>query len=344
MQLITALLLTLRLTPGPDATPYKQPQLAATKDLIAMTFGSGNAVFYAGSTDGGRTFSKPVKVGELPVVMVGMRRGPRIAIAGDAILITAIGSNEKAQGDLLAWRSTDTGKSWSAPHRINDVVASAREGLHSTSARDNRIFVTWLDLRAKGMKLYGAVSNDAGKTWSENRLVYESPDGHICECCHPTAYADADGKLYAMWRNWLQGSRDMYLGVSTDEGRTWKAQRLGAGTWPLNGCPMDGGGVSIGSGGKLVSVWRRDKAVFLASPGEPERELGPGKQPVVVATASGPLVVWNDGPALRILKPGAAQSEILAPEGTFVSLAGDGPVVAAWEQNGTVQVQQIGIR
>ena len=47
-----------------------------------------------------------------------------------------------------------------------------------------------------------------------NQKIYESPDGHICECCHPTAYIGPQGELYAMWRNWVSGSRDMYYAVS----------------------------------------------------------------------------------------------------------------------------------
>src|SRR4051794_2476027 len=293
MHFVTALLLSLRLGPGPDATPWKQPQLAVSKNLVALTFASGNGVYFSGSGDGGQSFSAPVKVAESPALMAGMRRGPRIVIAGEAIVITAVASGERGKGDLLAWRSTDHGSSWFGPTRINDVAASAREGLHSISARGNRIFATWLDLRSPGMKLYGAVSHDGGNTWSENRLVYQSPDGHICECCHPTAYIAADGKFYAMWRNWLNGNRDMYVAESTDEGRTWTAKKLGSGTWPLNACPMDGGALSIDNAGKILSVWRRDKTVYIASPGESERELGAGKQPVIVQTASGPLVAWS---------------------------------------------------
>ena len=69
--------------------------------------------------------------------------------------------------------------------------------------------------------LMGSLSKDGGKTWSPNQLVYASPDGHICECCHPTAYVGPKGELYAMWRNWLGGSRDMYYAVSTD-GKSWR--------------------------------------------------------------------------------------------------------------------------
>ena len=46
-------------------------------------------------------------------------------------------------------------------------------------------------------------SKDGGQTWSPNFSVYESPDGHICECCHPSAVIAADGAIHVMFRNWL---------------------------------------------------------------------------------------------------------------------------------------------
>src|SRR4051794_24707126 len=164
MQLFIGLLLSLRLGPGPEATPFTQPQLAVSSNVVALTFGGGNSIYYSGSTDGAQTFSAPVRVASSPGLMLGKRRGPRIAISGDSFLITAVSSDEKGRGDLLGWRSTDHGKTWSGPHRINDVPASAREGLQSISANGNRIFATWLDLRSSAMQLYGAVSHDGGKT------------------------------------------------------------------------------------------------------------------------------------------------------------------------------------
>ena len=92
--------------------------------------------------------------------------------------------------------------------------------------------------------------------------VYQSPDGHICECCQPVAAVDAQGRVAVMWRNWLGGTRDLYLTTSADGGKTFAAaQKLGTGTWKLNGCPMDGGAVAFNPLGKPLAVWRRKKAV-----------------------------------------------------------------------------------
>ena len=170
---------------------------------------------------------------------------------------------------------------------MNDVAASAREGLHGIAAGpDGVVWAVWLDLREKGMRLMGSLSTDAGKTWSPNQLVYASPDGHICECCHPTAYIGPKGELYAMWRNWLSGSRDMYYAVSTDR-KTWSAHKLGEGTWPLKACPMDGGGLALDGKGGFHSAWRRDGVVYAAPANGKEVALGPAKNPSIAANRNG---------------------------------------------------------
>ncbi len=337
--LASALLFSLRLTPDVTGVEgYKQPQLVASGSRVAMTFGSPNTVWVAVSENGGASFSAPVKVATVEKLPLGRRRGPRIAIAGGRLLVTAI-----RDGNVAVWLSADNGRTWDGPRVINDVPNAAREGFQSVSAIGNRVLVTWLDLRTKAMQLYSAVSNDGGATWGPNTLVYASPDGHICECCHTTAVIGADGKLYAMYRNWLGGDRDMYLAISSDNGKSWQPQKLGQGSWVLNACPMDGGSVQVDRAGKITTVWRRDDTVYVAEAGKPERALGKGTQPQIVGNS---LIVWSDGPALKLLRPGQSEPMTLTPSGAFVTLAplDGGSVLAAWEDKGAIQTERIGVK
>ncbi len=204
------------------------------------------------------------------------------------------------------------------------------------------IFAAWLDLRHGGTALYGARSTDAGATWTKNVLIYQSPDGHICECCHPSLALDAKGNIYAMWRNWLGGARDMYLARSTDGGQTFgKAEKLGEGTWPLRACPMDGGAVTVDASGQVVTVWRRDHDVFLARPGQPETSLGAGKDAAIAVSPAGVYAIWTTPDGLRARMPGKSEAVLLAPGGTSVHLAGSGPVIAAWENHGSIVIETL---
>src|SRR5579863_2246409 len=136
-KLIGAFIISQLAAPSPDA-PFREPQLAATAGLTAVAFGSGSNIFVATSTDNGQSFAKPVKVAGASVVPLTRHRGPRIAISGRAIVVTAVVGQTEAtgthshglpsDGDLMAWRSDDRGATWSKGVRINDVASAAREG------------------------------------------------------------------------------------------------------------------------------------------------------------------------------------------------------------------------
>src|SRR6478752_5388265 len=175
---LLSLLIAIHIAPDGPQIEYRQPQLAATNEMVAVTFGAGKSIYFSASRNRGETFSAPVKVADVPMLSLGRHRGPRVAITPSAIVISAaVGTKMPpgSDGDLKAWRSTDGGKTWSGAGSINDEPASAREGLHSMAAGGNGLlFATWLDLRSKGTRLYGASSKDGGATWSRNVAVYES--------------------------------------------------------------------------------------------------------------------------------------------------------------------------
>jgi hypothetical protein len=343
--LLFPLLFALHLTPELPEHPYKQPQVAVAPGRTGLTYGSANTIYFAYSTDNGNTFSKPVVVAKPGVISLGNHRGPRIAYTGDGILISAISGKEGKgkDGDLLVWRSTDNGKNWSKPVVVNDVPAAAREGLHAMAVgQHNLVYAAWLDLRSKGMKLYGSLSKDGGVHWEANRLIYESPDGSICNCCHPSISFGPGEEIHVMWRNALGGSRDMFEAVSHDQGRTFAAKKMGTGTWPLNACPMDGGGMVVDREGHTLSVWRRAEGIYELEDGKAEKEIGRGKNPAVAAGLHGVYVAWNQGPSIQLLRPGAKAPVTLSESGAFVSLSSDGKnVIAAWEENGGVKVKNV---
>jgi len=282
---------------SPAGINAREPQVAVGTDgSVWVTYGVDNALYCTRSANSGATFDAPVKVGEAGKLSLGMRRGPRIAVAGKSVVISAVygGKGGGADGDLLAWRSQDGGKSWQGSFRVNDVTGSAREGLHAmTASSDGTLACAWLDLRSKGTTIYAAFSQNGGKTWSANRLVYRSPDGTVCECCHPSLAYDSQGRLYVMWRNVLGGARDMYLTRSDNGGKSFQpAQKLGAGTWFLNACPMDGGALAFNRKNDALTLWRREQEIFLCSPGLPEQKVGNGIQGWLAVSGNTIGSVW----------------------------------------------------
>lgn len=332
--------------PASPAGPMRQPQAVASNGQVAMTFGGPGAIYFASSSNQGRSFGAPVKVAAAPALALGRHRGPRLAITPSALVITAVADPNAPSGtqpgNLLAWRSTDKGKTWTLAATINDEPASAREGLHAMAAGPRgRLFAVWLDLRTKGTKLYGSQSTDGGRTWSKNVLVYESPSGTICQCCHPSARFDEQGDIWVMWRNVIDGSRDLYVARSRDGIHFEAAAKQGEATWKLDACPMDGGGFYIDKG-KVTSAWRRNSEVFLNRPGQPEHLVAEGKDTAIAAGPNGPVVAWTTPKgAIAVLEPGSPQPRELAAQGGFVNLTAlpGGQVLAAWESPNGIETR-----
>ena len=335
--MLLAAVLALHLQPVTPDVPNKQPQFAVSKTSVAMAFGSGTSIYLARSTDNGRTFSAPAKVADLPKLLLGRHRGPRVVFSGDTIIVSAIAT----ESDLFVWRSTDNGRTWSKPITVNDKPTAAREGLHAMTVDPaGHLAAAWLDDRLPGGKrLWGAFSNDGGATWSKNVQLY---DGTICECCHPSLLSLGKGEFAVMWRNKLDGSRDFYVRHLRDGKPVGGAVKQGEGTWKLDACPMDGGGIAL-SHGAISTAWRREHEIYLARPGKPEVKLGPGMDVALAANAKGEYAVWTDAKGIDALVPGSSTPTRLAETGAFPAIIAlpDGAMLAAWEENGAISTRRL---
>src|SRR5262249_8732194 len=157
------------------------------------------------------------RVASVGVLSLGMRRSPRIAVSGGSVVVTAIAGELGGgfDGDLLCWRSTERGQSWSSATRINATAGSAREGLHAMAAGiEKDRFCAWIDLSGGTPRIFGSASTDEGVHWSPPAPVSRDAD-RICPCCHPSVSIDASGKIWVMWRGDAEGARDMFVASSS---------------------------------------------------------------------------------------------------------------------------------
>ena len=328
---------------------YAEPQVAIENDgHVYVAYGSGDTIFVSVSNDKGKSFGSPVKVAETGKLSLGMRRGPRITANKGNVTVTAVyGATGKGQdGDIATFRSTDHGATWFAGAKVNDVSAAAREGLHAmTVSSDGTLACSWLDLRSRGTKLFMATSKDGGASWSKNQLVYESPSGSICECCHPSLTYDPFGRLTIMFRNSLNGARDMYV-TSTSNGQTFsQATKVGTGTWMINACPMDGGMIFSGDSSARGAIWRRENTIYYEFSGNDlgELALGQGKQPWAAVGGEGDIyAIWAGTSGITSVKLGDS-AKVVSPQGTdpVVSSSPDRKIVFAAWANGGIQGMQM---
>jgi hypothetical protein len=236
-------------------------------------------------------------------------------------------------------------KQWSKGVNILGMDSTAKEGFVAIAAgRGNDVYAAWLDLRiGQHNNLFGASSGDGGKTWSESKLIYKSPDGGICPCCRPSLTADTKGNVYVMFRNDVDGARDMYLSRSDDGAKTFtRAEKLGMDSWTLDKCPMDGGAVSLDAKGQIGTTWIRDKFVFYAEPGKPEQRIAGGRSPALAKTAKGEYLAWQNDSEIEILTPGEIGTKAIGT-GIYPRLTSmpDGSVICVWESDGSILARKL---
>lgn len=216
----------------------------------------------ARSEDGGASFSSPVAVTPEPenIAADGENR-PRIAVARDGtlLLVWVQSLPKRFTANIRFSRSTDGGKTFSAPVTLNDDDRVTGHSF-SSMALDGvgRVAIVWLDGRDRdavreqggkfaGSSIYMALSADNGASFSANRALTR----HTCECCR-TALAWTPQGPVAFWRNLYDGSiRDFALAY-LDDGRVRHASDD---QWRIEACPHHGGDIAADAGGGLHLVW-----------------------------------------------------------------------------------------
>ena len=294
---------------------------------LHLVFGVGDSIMYASSGDKGASFSRPSLVAVLPGLFSFATRGPQIAASGNEVIITAATS----KGNIYSYYRENG--SWKQGRMVNDVDTIAKEGLIALSADGQNAFAVWLDLRGnRRNKIYGASSGDGGRSWSKNKMIYTSPDTSVCQCCKPSVII-RENNVYVMFRNWLKGDRDLYLISSSDAGASFgQAQKLGAGTWELDGCPMDGGSLAVNKNGEVQTVWRRKAKIYAAIPGMPENEIGEGRSCTMGLVNNRNVYAWSANEEVICSLPGG-QKEVLGKGGQPVVTAPDNEhVICVWEE------------
>jgi hypothetical protein len=309
--------------------PGQMPNL--TRDNsgnIHLVYGSGDSILYSYSSDNGKSFSSSSVVSVLPKLAASHMRGPQIAATLNGLIITACNNI----GNIFSFTKDESGK-WSQPFKINDVDTSAKENLMALSADGNNAFAVWLDLRDGHNRIYGAKSIDGGKSWSKNRLVYVSPDTTVCECCKPSVVVKGNN-IFVMFRNWINGNRDLYLVQSSDGGDAFgQAQKLGNGSWALNGCPMDGGALAINNSGNAETVWNRKGTIYACEPGKEEKKLGEGKNCTMELVNGKNVYAWVENGNVIVVKPQGIKKNLGKGQLPVLRAVNNEHILCVWEND-----------
>jgi hypothetical protein len=318
-----------------------QPQVAAdSKGVIRVVFGREDRIYCVKSTDHGASFSTPVLVAHIPGMHLGMSRGPQLASSANYSVITAIDK----LGDIHWFKLNNSSERWKNMGTVNDLKRSAPEGLMSLAAdKKDNFYAVWLDTRiGKSNQIYFSSLTHNATHWSKNLSAYRSPDGHVCECCQPHIAVNG-AEIAIMFRNWLNGSRDLYVARSLNSGVSFAAaQKLGVDTWKLNGCPMDGGGISIDQSNIIRTTWQRKGMVYFCQAGQPEVYIAKGRNCSISGSGDNLVIFFHNNDSVELVKL-KIKEKVIVGNGDFLKslLLPDNKIFCVWEQDNTIRFKKV---
>jgi len=280
------------------------------------------------SKDGGKSFTKPLKVNAQPqkIGADGEAR-PKIAIGLEGNLYVTWTEGLKAPFTGYIWfaRSIDQGKTFEKPMLVHQDKSEITHRFDSLNVnRHGKITVTWVDKRDllaakaankpyEGAAIYYAVSENKGVSFSLEQKLADSS----CECCRIALTNKPDGTVAAMWRHVFEGSeRDHMMAEIPANQTTPQPKRATFGRWKVDGCPHHG--AALASGGEGANWWgyhmawfdggnddaggkatlyyaRMDGEAWVSSParkfGNMKKQAG---HPAVAAIADNVWLVWRE--------------------------------------------------
>jgi len=243
-------------------------------------------LYIRSSTDGGKTFSDPVRVNvEEGDVYPDHRVPPRIDVGPNGEVYALWVNTEYSSNLMHGMRnlqfavSTDGAKSFSPPVAIVDENQLAGRSFYGLDvSADGKIYVGWLDSPVKRLEngtLVGddsrqstvrlARSLDGGKTFEPS--VELEGSANPCPCCNVYVLAGPDDNVFVSWRKVYEPTamgeptiRDMVVARSTDGGQTFtEPTKISNDNFKYDGCAHVGAPMAMDSEGRLHVAWYTGK-------------------------------------------------------------------------------------
>jgi len=269
--------------------------------IVHVAYLSDNNVYYVNSTDGGDSFSKPMRVNsEIGFASGGSFRGPDLAIGKDNHVHIGWYNNAyalkrpKSEWGLMYSRMNVEKTDFESARNLNGRPSDNYSLAADTSGNVGAVWV-------KG-DVFISFSSDGGQTFAHPAKSGLDP----CECCGTRALYLQSGDLYFLYRDKSDDYRDMYLGRFNQTHGQYQPVRLNAETWHFNACPMSGDFLSEGEE-YLLAAWELKGGIYFSRLSKQGKIMPPGevkvsnqgKYPVVLGSDDRILVAWKYGTRLK---------------------------------------------
>ena len=263
------------------------------------------------SSDGGSSFGSQVPL----CLCLGVKAqyDPVIEVVPDTgAVYAALLNGDRHNGFSTSFtKSTDHGRTWSAPVHVYGNVSWTDKPEIATSASGKDVYISWNG--PEGGDLYVGQSHDYGETWTQQKLsdskrYYYAYDGRVL----------ADGTVV------FSESSLQYSGSKTVQGEVWHhavISRDGGATWVDRVVAKVPVGENCVADGCKPDFYIGQTSVVSDAPGHlvfayegPTTDLGP--QRVYVATSSDAGRTWSTGTPLSAAGEDATGPRLAAQGGT----------------------------
>ena len=329
-----------------------QPQVAvAPNGTVHLIYYSGDPmagdIFYVRSTDGGSSFTSPLRVNSHPgsAIAAGNIRGAHIAVGRNGLVHVAWNGSKNAEPKgpkdatpMLYARMNGAGTAFEPERNVIQSAYGLDGGGAVAADTQGNVYVFWHapspGLTGEGnRRVWVASSTDDGNTFEPETAASGPPTG-ACGCCGMNAIAARTGELFALYRSATDTvNRDMYLLASHDHGRTFTDQKIDR--WHVGYCVMSS--VSFATGpAHTLAAWETEGQIhfgtidgaasrILSAPGE----AGKRKHPAIAMSSDGRvLLAWTEGMGWK--KGGSLAWQVYDANLQPVGEAGHQDGVPAW--------------
>lgn len=356
---LIGIVITLLVPPARAAIEFQrlpagglQPEAVVTADHTAHLLWLGGEpraadVFYQPFAEGREAAAAPIRVNSQAgsAIALGTIRGARLAVGRPGrvhVVWNGSGSAQprpKGSAPLLYSRLADGGRTFEPQRNLVTRTTDLDGGGAIAADGAGNVFAIWhggTPGRPSGeanRQVVVARSGDEGKSFTPETAVSE--DVGACGCCGMSAFSDANGNIFALFRAARAGvHRDATLLVSRDHAATFVMTPLQE--WETGSCPMSSSGFGFDRRGVLAAWETRGKIFFTPVPG-----TGRSRQPIEVASGSGAkhpalatnsrgetLLVWTEGTGWQ--RGGEAAWQVFDADGKPTDEHGRKPGIPVW--------------
>ena len=261
-----------------DKGEAKEGQAAPPRPTGPQTGGHShktyNNLYFARSTDGAKTFSQPLRISVNDGELWGFATSrPRIAVSKSGVMHIFYHANRRDPSsarqavDARYTRSTDGGKTFSAPLTLNSEIAGLDDGELNEAhcfggmgvAPNGDVHTFWIDTRhmsseTENGSIFTAVSRNEGKSFERERMLFRAT---ACPCCQLNVAFSPKGDVILSSRNvTTDGARDSSIAVSKDGGRTYSGfVATTPNKWIINACPLKPAMLATDKDGRIYAAW-----------------------------------------------------------------------------------------